>query len=175
MRLWRQYVLTERGKFVVAMLVAFSLILLSLVLALVAIARNNSDKQPDGNASGEHGNINGDYNGEDSSNPSVTRLIDFNIDSGVMSIQLPVDLPEALEDNIILLIADLLESPRNTENTTIGVELPQLSDEDMAKLTDTIINAFALLEVETKDITFFIYQIAPDSRDYIVNISFRTR
>ncbi|MCL2628360.1 MAG: hypothetical protein FWD44_06675 [Oscillospiraceae bacterium] len=157
----RNYVLTERGKFLVVTIVAFFLIVLSLVLAVLSLLREAPELPPENN-----------QNGTDVTDPS-SNLVDFNLNAGVMTFLFSPGQQSALDENIISLIAELLNSPQNTAEAKIAVEIPQLGDENTAVITNAVIAALEALEVSINDITFFVYMIETKTEDYEINISFR--
>jgi len=156
----QHYVLTERGKLMVAMLAAFVLILLSLVLAVIALSSNNSKEKP------PQESPNGQSDKED---PSAT-LIVFDSNAGVMVFSIKANVGETLDDEITNMIYELLSSPVKTKDSTIAVEIPLLADEEVAAITNAVINILTSLEVPINDITFFTYPGQANSEEIIITL-----
>jgi len=156
----QRYVLTERGKYAVVFMVAFFLIITSLILAIIALTRENAEPI-----------LEETPGGGDLSPPPLFGLLDFNLNIGVMSFLVPEEIPPVFDENIITMLAQLFESPRYKEGTTFAVEIPQLPDEDAALITSASISALTSLGVEISDITFFVYQVEELNSEIVVYIS----
>ena len=171
------YVLTDRGKIAVAVLIMFFLVLPSIILVIWLMSRNTSPSEI-------HPDVNGIYHNNDNSeihDPSFTGLRSFDLYAGEMSFFIDPDSPDNFNENIVSMVGELLSSHGNTagvntagENMTdskIAVGLPQLIDEKTSALTKSLIDLFDLFDVSVNDIMFFIYQTEPDVPGYIINIS----
>jgi len=107
------------------------------------------------------------HNGDNSAD-----IIVFDPDTGVLTFLFAPESQANLERSTIEKIGELLSSPENTEDKIISVEIPQLSDDDTALLTDAIIDAFESLEVPLSVIIFNIYQPDPSITEFEITISF---
>ena len=170
----QRYVLTERGKLLVATLILLILIIPSIILTVWTVRRDAASEPPP------------------RTNPDLTQFlppvdesmpvspdsplsgpIAFDIDSGHMTFLFSPEAQTTLDDNTITKIGELLSSPQNTSDKKITVDIPQLSDGDMAVLTAAIINAFSTYDVPMSHIIFFVYQPRPDINIFEVNVAFR--
>jgi len=168
------YVLTERGKFVVALLVAFALVLLSMILFVWALLTDDSNDLSE-TPGGTPGRVQVSPNPNDgisSPDPSLAGPVNFDIDAGEMSFIFKPEVQTYVDDRTASLIGDLLKSPKNTKDAKIAVEIPKLSDEDTSVLTNAVITAFARHGVAMSDIIFFVY--APgQNEEFTVKVSFQ--
>jgi len=190
----QRYVLTERGKFLVAILViVFFLLLPTAIIAIWALTRDpaSTDLPPDTN--GIHQNGNGSFSPEpppedtpdpslnlpdddnnESTHPdtSLNDLVAFDLEAGTMTFLFTPNQQDTLDSNIDTKLGELLTSPKNTNDAKIAVEIPQLPDTETAILTTSILNAFIRHEVSLSDIIFFVYQPDTDIQTFEINISF---
>ena len=191
----QRYVLTERGKFLVAILViVFFLLLPATIIAIWALTRETetTDLPPDTN--GIYQNSTGSFSPEpppedtpdpllnlpdddnnESTHPdtSLNDLVAFDLEAGTMTFLFTPNQQDTLDSNIDTKLGELLTSPKNTNDAKIAVEIPQLSDNDTAILTTAILNAFNNHNVPLNDIVFFVYRPEPDISAFEVNISFQ--
>jgi len=190
----QRYVLTERGKFLVAIFViVFFLLLPALIFAIWALARGaaSTDLPPDTN--GIHQNGTGSFtpepslegtpepspalpNNNDSEStsldPSLDDLVAFDLDAGTMTFLFTPGIQDNIDNHIDTKIGELLTSPKNANNAKIAVDIPQLPDNDTVILTTAILDTFTKHEVSLGDIVFFVYQPDPDIQTFEINISF---
>jgi len=160
----RHYVLTERGKIMVASLIAFFLILPSLILVIWVLPKVSSPNDlPDGQNTGDDSNpdsvhiLPGDNDGTTPGDQPSTVLRTFDFENGILSF---IYIPESqivIDENITSMIGELISSPQNIEGSKFSVEIPQLLDGDTAILTTAIINAFNTYGIKIGDIVFYVY------------------
>lgn len=188
------YVLTERGKLLVAMLIVLLLVLPSLIFVIWSVSKNNPDEEgntPTGSyqngseapGSDASASASKDSYGQDGDNPnsdipqissgSSINPVLFDLDEGKMSFLFNPDKHNNLDSDTTAAIGFLLTSPKNTEDTIFAVEIPQLTDEKTAIVTTAVLNAFELNNVSVNDVIFFVYQPEPDLEDCKINISLR--
>jgi len=180
-----RYILTERGKFLVALLVAFVLVLSLVVLTVWALSRNSSlnNASQNNSVSGDSGdNSENPYNssqgssgstGSESLDPSLSGPIGFDLDEGLLLLLFSPDKQNALDNESVSLIGELLKSPMNIRGTKIAIEIPRASDEDTAKITTAVLDAFSTYDVSVNNIQFYIYEPETNIRTFLINISFR--
>ena len=190
----QRYVLTERGKFLVAILViVFFLLLPAIILAIWAFTRDAALIESPHEANGIHQNDtdsfspvpspentqdpstalpNSDNTGSTSLDQNINDLIAFDLDAGTMTFLFTPDLQDIIDTHIDTKLGELLTSPKNTNDAKIAVEIPQLLDNETTIITTAILNAFTKHEVPLSDIVFFVYQPAPDIQTFEINISF---
>jgi len=171
----RQYILTERGKLFIAVLVIFFLIQPSLILFIWALNRDAQPNEPPPQSSPNPIQVSPDSGsgGSESVDPALSGLRAFDFDNGEMTFLFTPDIQAALDDNITLMLGELLTSPVNTGDKKIAVDIPQLPDDDTAILTAAILVAFSTYEVPLHDIVFFVYRPESDAKTFEINISFR--
>ena len=188
-----KYVITERGKIAIAIIVMFFLIMPSLILVFWLMTRNSnsnetftdrsgsiqsnadpadSEQASDAASGSSQESSNGNNNGPESYDPSLTGVKSFDFDAGIMSFLFTPDQQVAIDDNTSSMIGELLTSPKNTDDAKIAVEIPQLSDEETTVLTNAVINVLSSHDVSVNDIIFFVYQPEEDIRTFVINISF---
>ena len=73
---------------------------------------------------------------------------------GRLSFYFSPDTQTTLGVEIIPMLTTFLDSPKNTPDSLIAVELPPLPAGDMDKIIDAVINAFAALGVEAQRLQF---------------------
>ncbi|MCL2821015.1 MAG: hypothetical protein FWD38_09375 [Oscillospiraceae bacterium] len=180
----RGYVLTERGKLLVAMLIVLFVILPSVVFIVRASSRGTSATgTPHGSAEAPKNtpdlmqflpaNEEDDKDEPETVTPSLTGPISFDLDEGEMIFLYMPDSQDTLDDATISKIGELLGSPKNTSDTKIAIEIPQLSDSDAGNLTSAVINAFEINHVPLSEIVFLVNRTEPDAKIFEVKISFR--
>ena len=179
----RRYSLTERGKFVVALLL---IVLLLGVTVLIFVGEaftqkeaptdslhNFASDEPAQEIAQAQAPQNSDNDESTPLAPALTNTVNADFDAGTMTFFFTPNAQTSLDENTVSVIGELLLSPKNTEDSTIVVEIPQLDDDDMAVLTTAVINAFSAHEVPLSDIVFIIYQPEPDTQTFKINISLR--
>ena len=171
-----RYVLTERGKLLVAMLIVLFLLLPSVILVIYTTMRDRTpDDSYDNGGIHQNGNNPASSSGGDEQNAldsSLAGPIAFDLEAGTMSFIFTPDLQVALDVFTIATIGDLLTSPQNTTGSKVAVEIPQMADEKTAILTNAVVHAFSIHDVPLTDVVFFVYQQETDTRTVKVNISF---
>lgn len=185
-----RYVLTERGKFLVAILVIVFFIIPLAIIATWALTRDTTSTGSPNDSNGFHQNgtgpeilepsteqpqvpQDGDANGTAPHDPPLTGTINFDLNAGAMTFLFTPGQQSALDDDTASKIGELLTSPKNTLEAKIAAEIPQLSDNETAILTSAILDVFNTLEVPLSDIVFFVYQPEPGTKTFEVSISFQ--
>jgi len=174
----QRYVLTERGKLLVATLIVLGLILPSVIILFRV---SLSDIEPDSQNGGSHlvsdqpADVGLPPDTGLSPSPEISNdgsVIVFDIDAGAMTIVLSSGFDFILSDYAVSKIGELLTSPLNTEGATFSADIPFLPDAEAAILTSSIIDAFMLHGVVVNDIIFFVYQHENDE-EFNINIQIR--
>jgi len=183
----KKYVLTERGKFTFAiLLIVLFLILPSLLLAVWALTTNTSNElNQNGKDVASSEAVEEDtpdlsedaLDGEDDDpapvKPPLTDSITFDLDAGVMVFLYSPETQTTLDENTFARIGEILTSPKNTSTAKIVVEIPQLDDDNMLKLTTAVTDAFAEHGVSINDIIFLVYESDPDALTFKISITFQ--
>jgi len=197
----RRYDLTDRGKIIIAVILV-TLIFVIPAIILAAKAWNSSpppddppqtevpgDPPPDisntplpDNGSGVDPNDPPKTgNGEQGSfDPPVEQPddnqefgpVDIDTSAGTMSFLYAPDLQSTLDTETISMMGDFITSPKNTADSQITVEMPQLSEEETSVLMEAISGAFAEHDVSQNDIKYVISASDPEERIFEVFLSF---
>ena len=190
----QRYVLTERGKLLIAMLIMLVLFLTSLTLVIWLFTRdsapentfNGSSDIPQNNISFSSSEPSPDIpydspqvssSGETSEplspDSSLAGPIAFDFDAGLLTFLFTPDSQTAVDEDSVSKIGELLKSPKNERGAKIAVEIPQLSDDDTALITAAIIDAFEVYNIPLSSVVFFVYQPEPNLKTFAISISFR--
>jgi len=172
----QRYVLTERGKLLVATLIVLFLILPPVII--LSIRTTSGDGVSDGAAPKATPDLVQhippiEDDKPTTNNPSLNGTVTVDLDSGNMVFMFTPQTQTALDSDTTSLIGQLLTSPKNTAGSKIAVEIPQLPDDEAVILTTAIINALSTHGVLLSDIIFFIYQPDAGIKTFKVNISFQ--
>ena len=193
----RRYELTDRGKFYIAVLLIFILVVV-LVITLVSWASSREAAQIDSIGSPDGIIQNGDnlpssgtiLDADPGDEPKLPENSDpeqyltnpdqpltdpgtFDLYAGTMTFYYTLDMQASIDDYIKGLIGELLTSPKNNEDSFISVEIPQLSDDDTIILTSAIIDVLSGFDVPLSDIVFFIVSMETiDNEGFLVKLSF---
>jgi len=174
----QRYSLTERGKLLVAMLVVLFIVLPSIIIIILITTRDTTRditppiSEPPGDvqqSSVEAGGTDSDLEDLDS---SLTGPVEYDIEAGTLTFLYTPDQQTSIDSETNSLIGQLLTSPKNTDESKIAVEIPQLPDEETSKLTTVILNAFITHNVSVNDIVFFVYPPQSGAKTYEINVSF---
>jgi len=184
------YIITERGKWVIAILILVVIIIPSVIFtvrfftlrATINEPQNNlheeqktgdgisSSEPPEEIGSGSDSSpANGNYS-SDASLPILTNLISYDLDAGIIIFTFTPGQITSLDDNTASKVGELVLSPLYREETKIAVEIPQLADNDISVLTTAINNTLTSFDVSLNDIIFFIYQPEQEMQEYIIKI-----
>ena len=158
----QRYILTERGKWIVAMLAVVLIVLPLSIFVVNALSHHNSQNEPYNGLNDVHQTENGTVL------PGLSDGLD--VDAGVFKFLYTPGSQNTLGEDIIALIGDLLTSPKNTDDAKIAVEIPQLADEDAIMLTVAVSDAFIANDVPLSRITFYVYITEPDMESYELTI-----
>ena len=196
----RGYDLTERGKIIIAIiLVTLLLIIPAAVLAIIAWSSSpppddpprtvvpgepppdiSNTPLPEGSGvdpedppkpgDGEQGSFDPPVDPPD--DPPEFGPVGLDTEAGTMSFLYAPDMQNALDADTISMMGEFVTSPKNTDDSQITVELPQLSQAETSSLISAITDAFAQYSVDHNDITY--KQSASDSGERIfeVHLSF---
>ena len=173
----QRYVLTERGKLLVATLIVLVLILPPVII--LGIRTSSGDDASDGAAPKttpdliQHIPPIGD-NEPTTGDPSLNGTATIDLDSGNMTFMFTPETQTFLDGDSISMIGQLLTSPKNTAGSKMAVEIPQLPDDEAVILTTAIINALSTHGVLLSDIIFLIYQPDAGIKTFKINISFQS-
>ena len=171
----RGYVLTERGKFLIAIIIVLLLIIPSIIFIVRASMLANAPDDLSQMPNPDLVQFLPPGNDEEPASPdsSLSGPIALDVDNGLLTFLFMPGVQTSLDENTISMIGELLTSPLNTSEAKIAVEIPQLPDNDAAVLTAAIINAFDIYLVPISKITFFVYILSSDIDVCEINISFR--
>jgi len=167
----QRYVLTERGKLLVATLIVLLLILPPVILVIRSSQNDSSQdaEQPKTTPDLIQYLPTPDSNEPVSSDTSIT----MDVNEGIMTFLFSPELQTTLDENTASAIGQLLTSPKNTNGAKLAVEIPQLADDKTAVITTAILNTLNSHEVPLSDIIFFVYQPDTDIKEFKINISFQ--
>jgi len=171
----QQYLLTERGKLLIATLIVLFLIVPSIIIVIYTSMRETPADEAGNNgvvSQSGGGSVSSDGDNEQANlDSSLAGTTAFDLVAGTMTFLFTPDLQTTLDVYTMTRLGELLTSPKYTNNTKIAVEIPQLPDEKAIILTTAITNAFTTYEIPLSDVVFFIYQPEKDSRTFEVNVS----
>ena len=171
----QRYVLTDRGKLLIAMLIILFIILMSVIIIGQSLMRFKSSNESIDGSNDIHQNKTDPVSPEpDLENATDEEQAPQNngIDIETMSFRFSPGLQTDLDDETVTKLGQFLMSSKNTKDSKISVEIPLLADDDTAVITTAIINAFNIYEVPLSDIVFFVYQPEPATETFEINMSF---
>ena len=196
------YELTERGKIVIAVvLVLLLLVLPSAILAYKAMAGQPSQPPEDQEAAAsvdslpaftdspqaainespppDGGGFNQPYvprpNGQESARPAGSEQSHVDLIEGRLSFSFSPNGQNSLDAETSTMLDEFLTSPKNTPNSLIAVETPQLSYEYSSKLVSVVVDAFSERGVSEQRIAYITDPTVPLAETFEVNLSFITR
>jgi len=107
--------------------------------------------------------------------PPEVGPVSINRTEGTMSFMFAPSVQNTLDSNSSLMLKEFIDSPMNTQDTQLVVEMPHLSESEVTTLIRAITSAFSEYGVAQRDITFLVYQpdTTSDSIVYEVRMSFR--
>jgi len=73
---------------------------------------------------------------------------------GLLSFRFSPDIQSTLDDRTVTMLGEFVRSPKNTDDSIIAVEIPQLPDEDANKLYFALISAFSDLGVAEQRLAY---------------------
>ena len=175
------YEVTERGKIIIAILIVLIIFVIPAIV-LAVNAWNNSPPiddpphstapEPDNSSISDRPLPDGSgfnppdppesSNGEQGSfdpigdGPEVSEFgpVGFSRSAGTMSFKFHPDLQNTLDSDTLVMIGEFITSPKNTADSMIAVEMPQISGDELSKLTKAIIDAFATHDVPLEKLDF---------------------
>ena len=198
----RGYEFTERGKIVIAVIIAIPLFIIAITLAV--IAWNNSQPPPDDPPSHSEPFSPDDdpeisdkplpdgsgFTPPDPDDPSSTEQGEFDPDpdrdgeildlgniyinsiDGIMKFVYYPSSGDTFNETVVSLIGDFLASPQNTADAQIVAEMPQLPEEELSSLINAIIDAFARHDIPKETLAYSLYQADPDDDSFEVKFYF---
>ena len=135
-------------------------------------ASSDGAEASSGNGSGDNGSGENSDIDSNTSDPSPDISPAFDLEAGTMTFVFTPGEQTYLDEDTVSSIGRLLTSPKNTINSIVYVEIPQLQDDYMVILTSAISGAFQEHSVPLSDILFFVYSPDPDAESFNINISF---
>jgi len=167
----QRYVLTERGKLLVAMFIVLLLILPSVIIVVLMSGRDSA-------SGGSRSNDINDYDSVPINTPDLTQYLPYltgpialDVDEGIMTFLFTPNSQTELDDESFSMLGELLKSPQNTNSSTLAIEIPLLSDEETAVITGAVIDAFNEYSVPLSKIIFYVYH--PESNIHTYEITMR--
>jgi len=168
----QRYVLTERGKMLVATLIVLLLIVPSII---IIVSVSNRDNAPNGlESNGKKDSDSGPGNTPNLSQylPYLTGPIALDVDEGIMTFLFTPGSQTEIDDESFSMIGEFLKSPQNTTSSTLAVEIPLLSDEETVVITGAVVDAFTKYAVPLSKIIFYIYHPEANIQTYEVTLRF---
>ena len=92
--------------------------------------------------------------------------------AGTMSFMYAPDMQESLDGDTISMMGEFVSSPKNTAESQIIVELPDLSDDETSVLINAIADAFAQHDVVRDVLSYVVSPADSNERIFEVNLSF---
>ena len=171
----QRYVLTERGKLLVAMIIVLFLILPPVILVIRSSQNDASQdaEQPKPTPDLIQYLPTPDNSKPVSSDSSYDSSIAMDLNEGIMTFLFSPEMQTSLDEDTTTAIGQLLTSPKNTGDAKLAVEIPQISDAETAVITSAILNVFSSHSIPLSDIIFFVYQPDEDIKTFKINISFQ--
>ena len=108
----------------------------------------------------------------DEEQPPEIGPVEINSSAGTMSFMYAPDIQSALDTDTITMLGEFITSPRNTRDSIILVEIPDLPTGEASALTSAITNAFSQHGVTRRDLTFETYQSDISDSSFEVMLSF---
>ena len=172
----QRYVLTERGKLLIAMIIVLFLVLPPLILV---IRSSQADKTPDADQPKSTPDLTQylptpDINKPVSSDSSSDSLITMDLNEGIMTFLFSPELQNTLDEKTSSAVGRLLTSPKNTNEAKLAVEIPQLPDEETAILTSAIINTFNTFNIPLGDIIISSESVRRQAAEYGNTVDYET-
>ena len=201
----RGYEFTERGKIVIALIIAIPLFLIAIALAV--IAWNNSqppdtppshnetplptenpeiseEPLPDGSGfnpteepdpgAGEQGEFDPEPTPDPPEEEPDETIVYIDLSEGIMLFQYSPESHDSLDDFTVSFINEFLTSPKNTDDTQIVIEMPQLPEDEQSALISAVISAFAQHDIPPEALSYSIYHANPDVASFEVKFFFHS-
>jgi len=96
----------------------------------------------------------------------------LNLSRGTMVFRFSPDLQDSVDADTVSMLGEFLDSPKNTSNAIVLVEIPQLSENEQAIMITAVTDAFSQHGVAQHSLSFAIYQSTFDGDFYEVRLSF---
>jgi len=126
---------------------------------------------PIGSGSGEQGSP----GGQGPPSPSGSGQGSVNPTEGTLSFLFSLNSSDSLDDETVVMLDVFLGSPKNTRDSVIAVETPQLSRELSEKFVSTIIGAFTSRGITENRIAYITNQNVPLADAFEVNLFYISR
>lgn len=101
-------------------------------------------------------------------------VVGLNVAEGTMAFIFFPGAQTELDEETASLLGEFLASPRNTVNSRIMVELPQLSEEDRLSVINAVISELTGHGVSISDIVFFTTDEVFEGISFEIHLSFHT-
>ena len=98
--------------------------------------------------------------------------ISLNLYDGTMLFRFSPDSQDALDAGTASMLEDFMGSPRNTAQSQIVVEIPDLSEEDTSILKSAIADAFSAHGIAQRSLSYVTRESDTDERVFEVKLSF---
>jgi len=98
-----------------------------------------------------------------------------NPSEGLLSFLFSPDKQNALDNETLSMLGDFIKSPKNTSDSAIAVEMPQLSAENAEKLVSAVVNAFTALGVQEQRLAYILHPLEIPQGAFEVHLSFVTQ
>ena len=115
------------------------------------------------------GNGNGNGHGDDIPEYGPVGL---NITEGTMLFMFSPALQETLDEDTVTMLSEFLSSPKNTEESMVQVEMPNLTEDDTTLLLSAVGKAFSTYNVKLSDIVYVKNQTEVKGINFEVKLSF---
>jgi len=109
---------------------------------------------------------------EESNEQPAAGSSSVNRSAGTMSFRFSPSSQDSLDADTKAMISDFLDSPRNTTNSQIVVSIPQLPEEETAKIISAVTDAFAEKGIAQRNLAFTIYRLSSGNSSYEIRLSF---
>jgi len=171
----QRYILTERGKWIIAMFVVVLIVLPVIIVIISMVTRNSIQNDQyhgiNGLSQTENGSVSTGQPSEAPANSSQTVPNDgLDIQAGVLTFMFTPSVQTSFDENTISLIGELLTSPKNTDDAQIAVVIPQLTDADAMTLTTAVSDAFTAYNVPLSRIVFYVNTPEPNTESHELTI-----
>ena len=104
--------------------------------------------------------------------PPEIGLVNINRTGGTMSFMFAPDQQNALDSDTISTLGEFVTSPRNTDNSVILVEMPDLPASQKSALTAAIADAFSKQGITRSGLLFETYAAQSGDSSFEVRLSF---
>jgi len=100
--------------------------------------------------------------------------ISINRTAGTMSFSFAPEYQNTLDDETMSMISDFITSPRNTPNSKLIIEIPNLPESDSQNLISALVDAFSPYGIRQDNISYVVNQSTYVESTVEVNLTFQT-